>query len=140
MSRIGDILDSIVTQFQALAPARTITRDFKAFTDPSLTDAELTAGRITLKLAGVENYSNEVGLVMAHGTAKLVIYGQVKVAEDADGRALEEAEFALLEDVEALAAALDPGLTGALMPTRHTQSQQLEHPYGWVAVECDFEL
>lgn len=138
MSAVGDILDSLVTQFQAMAPARTITREFQPLED--LRDTEALAGRFTLKIAGVEGYMNEVGLAMAHGTAKLVIYGQVKVAEDAGGEALEEAELLMVEDVKALAAALDPGATGALMPQRYTQSQQLEYPYGWIAVECDFEL
>ena len=138
MSAIGTILDSIVTQFQTVAPSRTISRTMVPFAE--LPDADLTAGRFTLKMGGAENYQNQVGLAMAYGTAKLVIFGQIKVAETASGEALEEAELLMLEDVKALAEALDPGLTGALMPQRHQQSQQLEHPWGWIAVECDFEL
>lgn len=137
MSTLGSVLDSIVTQFQAVAPSRTITRSFKSFAN--LSDGDLSGGRFTLKVAGVENYQNAVGLVMEQGTAKLVIYGQIKLPEDATGEALEEAELLMVEDVRSLAAALDPGLTGALLPIRHTQSQQVDHPYGWVAVECDFE-
>lgn len=137
---LATTLDSLVTQLASLASPRTASRDMKWFSDPALSDAELLAGRFTVKLSGVEGYHNVVGSSMAHGTARVVIYGQVKVAEGAGGKALEDAELSLVDDVKALAQALEPGLTGALLPRRHTHSQQLEYPYGWVAVECDLEL
>lgn len=134
MSELGDNLDALVTALQAVAATRTITRAYKDFAERP--QADLEAGVFTILSKGVESYQTVVGRAASYGLHQVLIVGQVKVADNAAGSAVDEAEFGLLEDLQALANAVLPEPLGGFLLLRFTQSQQVEFPYGWIAAEC----
>ncbi len=138
MSELGDRIDALVALFQSVAPARVITRDLQDFAVRD--DFDLLAGVFTFVTTGVTGYQNTPGLAAALGTAGLIIIGQIRVVEDAAGEVLEEAEFLMMDDVKALANADLPSNLGGFVVNSHTQSQQIEKPYGWIAVQCELLL
>lgn len=138
MSELGDRIDALVALFKTVAPARVITRTLQDFA--SRHDADLLAGVFTLVNKGVNDYKNHPGQAAALGTDGLIIVGQIRVAEGAAGDVLEEAEFLMMDDVKALANADLPTNLGGFIVNGFTQSQQVETPYGWIAVQCDLLL
>lgn len=138
MSTLGNRIDALVALFQTLAPARVITRNLQDFALRD--DFDLLAGVFTFVTTGVTDYQNTPGIAAALGTAGLIIVGQTRVVEDAAGDVLEEAEFLMMEDVKALARADLPSNLGGFIVNSHAQSQQIEKPYGWIAVQCDLLL
>lgn len=122
MSENGAILTAIQTALAAAAPARTVTRSLKDFGDRAA--AELQAGVLTLLSRGARNEE----------TLDLLLVGQIELAESATGEEIEEAELSLLDDVRRFAARVE----GVIVTIRSYQlSQQLERPYGWIALQVE---
>lgn len=124
MSQVGTILQAIRNTLGSGFPARTIAAELKDFGDRS--HDELKAGVYTVLGDGVE-VLDELDYV------NVFFVGQVMVTEDTDTDAdLEEAELLMLDEIYALKRAATPNI----VITRINQSRRLEHPYGWIRVEC----
>ncbi len=124
MSAIGAIIGSMGTALLAAAPGRMVTRAFKDFADRQ--KSELTAGLYTLISRGQDDTTDYAEYL------KVLLVGQIQLAEDATPDQIEEAELAMVDEVRRFAR----GCQGAAVRVSGwQQSMQLEAPYGWVSFE-----
>lgn len=135
MSELGDRMNLIKTTLAAALPSRVVTRDFLDFTDRK--DADLLAGIYTLMSGGEKDYQNLLSRHAMDGQQSILLVGQFRVAEGAASSAIEDAEFAMVDEIKAFARALPDSLCQLNM-LGFRQSQQVDHPYGWVAIDLEF--
>jgi hypothetical protein len=133
---LAEKMAAIVAALGTACPTRTVTRDMKDFADRS--SSELTAGVLTLVSLGEGGYRNYNGREAMDGRHRMLLVGQVAVSEVSDPSDVEDAEFALVEEVKAFVRALPPGLCSLSM-TGFRQSGQAEAPYGWVSIDLEME-
>lgn len=140
MSDYAAQLDAIVAALQAINPDRVVTREYQDFANRA--QSTLQAGVWSVLPGGVKRYAYEVSdnggptdslRATEHGTFVVTIVGQLLLPEDCTGVDVDNAEFAMLQELEALAdAAMDtPGIE-ALQLLDAQMSGQLERPYAWV--------
>ncbi len=119
---------------QAAMPHRVVQRSLVI--DPMNHDpADLAKGVICLVSGGGGQFANYRGQ-LRH--AKLGVVAFVKVPEDSDPVAVETAELAVLADV--LAWVKNPGMPrpfDSALPKEFRQSEQMDHPWGWIVIELD---
>lgn len=132
-------LEAIRASLADKLPQRVVTR---SLIDPANASAEdLAAGVLCLVNRGGGDFANTRGREGQLGRGNTFLVGYLKVAEDAEPLAVEQAELALLQDV--LDWCTEPGAlrpVDAVLPMDWTQSAQLEHPYGWVALRLDVRV
>jgi hypothetical protein len=127
---------------------RVVTRTYKDLGEHKA--ADLRKGIFTILCRGVDGYDYEAsdhsGGIDAPaqtelGQFVLVITGQGSLQDKAEGEAIDEAEFAMLAELESFA---DQGITDEdlkdLLLKRTVMSQQLEAPYYWVMTEWRLRL
>lgn len=135
MGELDAAMGALQATLAAACPGRLVSRSFAPM--PLRSAEELQAGVLALMAQGEAGYANYRGREAELGTVKVVLLGQVKVAEDSAPVAIEQAEFAFAEQIKAaLHGPLLPPLRQALARS-FVQSGQLEHPYGWVAFELE---
>jgi len=127
-------LEAIKDALAAIAPARTVTRTYADFMDRR--DSDLTAGLFTIVSLGVREYA-DIEPPGDFGRQRLAILFQGRVGEDADGPAIEAAEYAAMNELERLAAEHDPAVFPELILLSAETSGQLEAPYCWVRSEWE---
>lgn len=132
MSALSDRMNAIQSALAAMYPARTVTRDLKDFAARPL--GELQSGIYTVLSTSEGNYSHYLGGMTRDGEHRVLVVGQVAVAETAAPSMTEDAEGVMIDEIKAFTRDLPPEL-GSLTLTGWRQSQQLEHPYGWVAFD-----
>lgn len=136
MSTHEQALEAIRASLAAKLSSRVVTR---SLIDPANASAEdLRAGVLCLVSRGGGEFANTLGREGQLGRVNAYLVGYVRVAEDADPLEIEQVELALLQDV--LDWCTEPGAlrpVNAVYPLDWTQSAQLEHPYGWVALKLD---
>ncbi|HYC64945.1 MAG TPA: hypothetical protein VEC14_09455 [Reyranellaceae bacterium] len=133
MTDLNTVMETLKSRLQSVAPTRIVTRSYRDFADrPKL---ELEAGVFTVLSRGESDYHD---LHPAEfGTHRMLVIGQILLAEGATGEAVEQAEFALVDEIKAVTtAALPPELDGLTL-LRFSQSGQLEAPYGWIVAELE---
>lgn len=135
MSELGDRMALIVSTLRTQLPARVITRDLADFADRATED--LARGVITVLSKGEGGYANYPGRAAMDGRQEILIVGQQELAESAAPSAIEDAEFALIEDVQGFLRAL-PATLCRLDMRAFRQSMQLDHPYAWVAIDLEY--
>jgi hypothetical protein len=128
-------LDALAGSLAAACPGRFVSRDFVPLAQR--TGEELEAGVLAVAALGESEFANYRGREADLGLLRVVIVGQLKVAEAAMPSALEDAEFALAEQVKAWLAGPMLAPVRQCLARSFRQSGQLEHPYGWVAFECE---
>lgn len=131
---LAERMAALLAALAAACPARVVSRDLKDFSDRA--KADLTAGVFTLISLGESGYPNYNGSEAMFGRHRMLLVGQVQLAEDADPSAVEDAEFAMVEDVKAFVRSLPTNLCSMVM-TGFRQSGQLEAPYGWVSIDLE---
>lgn len=136
MSERDSFLALLAAQLAAACPARVVTRSLRDHTMHK--DADLLKGVLTLLAVGEGNYQNLIGRIGLDARAKAVLIGQLRVAENTEPLAIEQAELALFEDVLAALRA-GTGVLRCIDVTGFRQSGQIEHPFGWIAVELEWE-
>lgn len=119
----------------AALPGRLVTRALVPI--GLLTDDELAAGVVSVVCMGEKDYANYRGREADLGTLQVVIVGRLKVAEDDPPSAVEDDEFTLAGEIKAFLARPLPEPVRQALTTGFRQSGQLEHPYGWVAFDCE---
>lgn len=136
MSTNEQALAAIHASLAAALPARVVSR---SLADPaSASDEDLRAGLLCLVSRGGGDFANTRGREGQLGRVNAYLVGYVRVDEGDEPAAVEQAELALLQDV--LDWCTEPGAlrpVNAVYPMDWTQSAQLEHPYGWVALRLD---
>lgn len=127
-------MDAIKAALATACPARVVVRDLKDFGDRHKTD--ITAGVFTLISRGEGGYRNYNGREGLDGKHRMLLVGQIELAENTAPSAVEDAEFAMVEDVKGFMRALPADLCSLVM-TGFAQSGQTDSPYGWVAIELE---
>lgn len=133
IERMDDRLDALEASLILALPARVISRDLKHYSEQ--TDADLTAGVVTLVSAGEKDYSRGLGMEARDGTHRVLLIGHLRVAEDQGGQAIEAEELDLIEDIKSWVRAGVDGMSLRLDSVQH--SRQLENPYGWIVAYVD---
>lgn len=101
---------------------------------------ELLSGRYTLLSSGLRDTNNIPGDAVRGGTWDIAIIGQIKLGEAATGDQVETAESLMfMQLVNWLNSPIDDEIN-CLEIKSMTQSQQLETPYGWIAVKIEVTL
>lgn len=145
-SNYAAAMTAIAARLASFAPTRTISREAKDYADQ--VEAQLAAGIFTLLPRGVEGYDYETSDHFDDtppqtelGTFVFVITGQIKLPENCTGVDVDNAEFAMLAELERFA---DAGIADAdlkdLLLRRSVLSQQQEKPYAWVFTEWRLRL
>lgn len=134
-SVLGTRMELIKTLLEAKYPARVVTRNFIGYADHKRTD--LVKGIYTLVSQSEGGYPNYNGREGQDGRQRLLLVGQFILDEDALGSAIEEAEFIMAEEIKEFLRTRDPQIAQLFM-TGFRQSQQLDRPYGWIAVDLEF--
>lgn len=135
MSEIGDRMAAILTALGTALPARVTTRDLMDFSERD--SADLAKGIYTLISAGESGYQNLQGRLAMDGQGKMLLVGQIALAESAKPSETEDAELTMVDEIKSFLRTLPPALC-RLQITAFRQSQQLEHPYGWAAFDLQF--
>lgn len=135
MSDRDTFLAMIATQLATACPARVVGRSLKDHAAHK--NDELTSGVLTLLATGEGQYQNLNGRIGLDARARAVLIGQLRVAEDTEPLAVEQAELTLFEEVlDALRSG--PMALRCLDLKDFRQSGQIEHPYGWIAIELEW--
>jgi hypothetical protein len=128
-------MNLIVSSFAAANPARVVTREYK---DRNLLSApDLAAGTYAVLSRGERGYENLPQRKAMDGTQDILVAGQFQLAETATGTDIEDAEFTMVEEWKTFVRALPAGMCRLEM-IRWAQSQQIEHPNGWVAISLEY--
>lgn len=122
MSEAGSILTALLAALSATAPTCVCTRDFEPFENRKKTD--LAAGVFTL----IEKGGSEDDAA----TIDLLLIGQIKLAENATGSQVDEAEDLMMDTVRTWINN-NTGVTVRIRGWR--KSMQLDRPLGWIAVD-----
>lgn len=126
---------ALAGQLGAACPTRIVGRDFLPLAQR--TDEELLDGVITVVSQGEMDYANYRGREAQLGRVLAVLVGQLRVADNDPRSALEDAEFAMAEEIKAWLASPPSAPLEECLATGFRQSGQLEHPYGWVVFELE---
>lgn len=129
------VLDALVA---SLAAALTLRHVQRSLIDPANeTPERLQAGVLCLVNEGGGGFANYRGREGDLGHMNVRLVGFVQVAEGTEPADVERAELAVLGDVLTwLSTTAVPGLD-VVYPGDWTQSKQLEHPYGWLALALE---
>lgn len=128
-------MEALGASLAAACPGRYVSRSLVPLAQR--TAEELEAGVLAVAALGERDFANYRGREADLGTLRVVIVGQIKVAEESPPYVLEDAEFAMAEQVKAFLAAPLLAPLRQCVASGYRQSGQLEHPYGWVAFECE---
>lgn len=97
--------------------------------------ARLLAGVVCVVSTGGGGFANYRGREGQQGTIKVTLVGYLQVAESTDPEAIQQAELALLGEFLGWVSSSAIAGLDTVIPGDWMQSKQLEHPYGWVALE-----
>lgn len=133
----NEILDAVEANLAAALPLRHVQR---SLVDPANVPREkLLAGLICLVSRRGGDFANYRGREGDLGTLQASLVCFVQVHEKSAPADVERAELSLLGDLLGwVATAAVPGLD-VFYPGDWTQSQQLEHPYGWLVLALDIK-
>jgi hypothetical protein len=127
------VLDAIAASLTVGLPERYVQR---SLIDPaSAPRASLLAGTVCVVSGGGGGFANYRGREGDLGHMNVTLVGFVQVPESSQSADVERAELALLGDLLWwVSGTAVPGLD-VIYPGDWTQSRQLEHPYGWLALQ-----
>ncbi|MGE0350949.1 hypothetical protein [Hydrogenophaga sp.] len=138
MSDANGALDAIEASLFATLGDRHVQR---GLADPAAADRQhLLDGLVCVVGQGGGSFANYLGREGQLGLMTVMLVGFLLVEEDTEPVAIEQAELALLQELlDWTAHPNNPGLNSVL-PLEFRQSQQLEHPYGWVALSLEVRI
>jgi hypothetical protein len=133
MSDANAGLDAVLASLTAALPGRFVQR---GLVDPAAAEREqLLAGLVCVVSRGGGQFANYLGREGQLGTMEVALVCFLVVDEATQTVAIEQAELALLQDL--LAWTSYPNGVGSALPKEFRQSEQLEHPYGWLVLGLD---
>lgn len=124
---------AMVASLAAAMPGRIVRRAFKPMSQ--INEADQRRGVVALVCQGEDGYANYRGREADLGRLEVLLLAQLRVDDKAEASAVEDAEFALAEEVKAWLAGDLPVRQCLLKDLR--QSGQLEAPYGWVVMKLE---
>lgn len=130
------VMTALTVGLTASAAARVVQRGMVL--DPAnIKDGNLTKGVLCLVAQGGGNFWNYQGREGDGGDMDVTVVGFVQVLEKDQTLTLEQAEFALVEDVLTFCKSIGIASTpiDAVVPIDWRQSGQLEHPFGWITMK-----
>lgn len=129
------VMTRIADRMQLQLPNRLVTRNALDFAQRQA--EEMERGVITLVALAVEDLDTQRDLADTAGKLRILLMGEFKLAESAQGEDVERAEWELWQEVYAFL--LCPGLgLCPLAPKRLQLSGQEQAPYGWIAVDLEY--
>ncbi|MCE5182367.1 MAG: hypothetical protein LLG15_11245 [Betaproteobacteria bacterium] len=134
MSELSDRMGLIKDTLAAKYPARVVSRSLMDF--PMRHKSELDAGVYTIVSAGEGGYANYNGREAMDGRHHILLVGQFVLGEKATPSEIEDAEGAMVDEIKAFVRSLPMALCSLVMKG-YRNSQQIEHPYGWIAVDME---
>ena len=136
MGALRDRFEVLRTALEDFAPSRWVDRNLKDSADqPS---HKLREGIFTVICVGEEDFANYRGREAQFGRTSLWIVGQIELPEDATRSEIEDAEFALVEEIKAFTRSPLPAGVDSLVLLSWSGSMQVEAPYGFV--RCELEM
>lgn len=131
-------LDAIEASLFSTLARRKVKR---GLIDPAAAAREdLLDGVVCIVGQGGGGFANYLGREGQLGLMNVMLVGFLLVEEGTDPVAIEQAELALLQELlHWTSYPNNPGLNSVL-PQEFRQSQQLEHPYGWVALSLEVRI
>lgn len=130
---VSSALEGIRASLAAAMPGRVVSRSFRPLSQ--LSDPELRRGVVAVVCLEEDGYANYRGREAQLGRLKVLLVAHLRVADKAAPVEVEDAEWALAEEVKAWLAGSLPVRECLLQTLR--QSGQLEAPYGWVVMELE---
>lgn len=134
MSTLIDRMALVAALLADRFPARLVTRSMKDFA--ARQPADLKRGIYTLISLGESDYANLRDRAAMDGRHRMLLVGQIQIGEKTEPEAIEDAEFVMAEEIKDFARNLPPALA-CLEMKNFRQSGQVEHPYGWIAVDLE---
>jgi hypothetical protein len=134
VSELSTRMVAIRDALAAACPARVVTRAWRPLTKRR--PEELAAGIYCVVSQSEGDYPNLNGYEARDGKHRILLIGQFQLPESAAPDEVEDAEFAMVEEVKAFVRALPESLC-CLLLTGFAQSGQLEAPFGWVAFDLE---
>ena len=132
-SSLTEKMNLVKAQLELVAPTRIVTRSYKDFEQHRNND--LKTGILTVISSGEDGYANSFARHAETSNHPFIIAGQIKLAGNASGEDVENAEFEMVEDVKALVRSALPPEISTLELKRFKQSGQLLQPNGWIVCE-----
>lgn len=127
------VMQALKTSLAAAMPTRHVQR---GLVDPAIEKLErLSAGVICLVSAGGGSFANWTGREGELGTMNVAVVGFLQVGAKAAKEAIEQEELALLGDLLAWCGQVHAEPIDTVTPGDYRQSQQLDHPSGWLALD-----
>jgi len=138
MSDANGALDAIEASLFGTLTNRKVKR---GLIDPAAADRQaLLDGLICIVGEGGGSFANYLGREGQLGLMRVMLVGFLLVEENTDPVEIERAELALLQELlDWTTYPNNPGLNSVL-PLEFRQSQQLEHPYGWLALSLEVRI
>jgi hypothetical protein len=133
IERIDDRQTAIVESITAALNNRIVKRSLLHFDQHE--PGEIETGVVMVVSSGESDYSQNLGMTAKEGKHGQLLVCHLKVAEESDKVAIEQAEMALIEEIKAWVRAGVSGMSFEIESAQH--SRQLEHPYGWVVVKLN---
>lgn len=134
MSQLSERMELITSTLAERFPARLVTRSLKDF---SLRQpAELRRGIYTVISLGEGDYQNLLSRAAMDGRSRMLLVGQLQLAESAEPEAIEDAEGEMIDEIKDFARHL-PAPLACLEVKNFRQSGQTDHPYGWIAADLE---
>lgn len=130
------VMTALQAQLAASATERVVQRGMVL--DPaSLKAADLDKGVICIVATGGAGFWNYQGREGDGGDMDVQLVGFAKVGEKTEPMAIEQAEFALVQDVLTFCQGIEIGneVLSAVIPVSFKLSGQLEHPFGWMSMK-----
>lgn len=128
-------LELIRTSLAAAAPTRTVTRDAK---DPGQYPTEIIrAGVYTITSLGESDFTNNPGYIAQDGKQRILITGDIALADGQSGAKVEAAEFAMCDEIKNWLRNLPEGLC-MLQLLRIATSGQSSGESGWIVAELEY--
>ena len=137
MSTLNDLMDAVRDLIRAnVATKRMVTRAFRDL--EALPDEQAERGVFTLIAQGEQDFANYRGREAQLGTLRAIVSGQFKLGEGATGEDIEREEFAMVEELKAVAQLRHwPAPITAFELVEWSQSSQIEAPYGWIVARVN---
>jgi hypothetical protein len=108
----------------------------RGLVNPGAENAErLEAGVVCIVSVGGGDFANWNGREGELGTMDVMLVGFLQVTAKSPKEAIEQAELALLGEVLTWCGQVHAEPITTVTPGRYRQSQQLEHPLGWLSLE-----
>lgn len=135
MSELSTRMDALAAAFAARVPTRVVTRSYRQ--NMMIPDADLLAGVYALISMGENDFTNAPGYNAMDGVQRVLIIGDIRLAETQTGKDVEDAEFTMIEEVKGLCRNLPADLC-VFDLIAWQQSGQQDHPYGWISCSLEY--